>query len=73
MKKLNRVMDVTENNQIRNDFARVPDSDASACFKGSFWNPALNLQQTPLATSHLIFRDSLVRVLQRLRAFESPP
>ena len=39
MKKLNVVMDVKKNNQIRNAFARVPDSDASACFNDSFWYP----------------------------------
>ena len=31
------------------------------------WSPAVNLQQPPLGTSHLILGDSLVRVLSNLR------
>ena len=62
-KKLSRVLDVPKKNQIRNNFRRVPDTDSRACFKESVWN----MQQSPLATSHLVLGDSLVRVMQSLR------
>ena len=41
--------------------------DPRACFNRATWNPAVNLQQPPLGTSHLILGDNLVRVLQNLR------
>ena len=59
MKKVSRVIDVQKNNQLK--YSR-------ACFNRSTWNPAVNLQQPPVGTSHLIMGDSLVRVLQSLRA-----
>ena len=67
MKKVSRVIDVQKNNQLKYSFTGVPDTDSRACFNRSTWNPALNLQQPPLGTSHLKLGDNLVRVLQNLR------
>ena len=67
MKKVSRVIDVQKNNQLRYSFTGVPDTDSRACFNRSFWNPAVNLQQPQLGTSHLLLGDSLVRLLQNLR------
>ena len=66
-KKVSRVIDVQKNNQLKNNFTGVPEADSRACFNRATWNPAVNLQQTPLGTSHLILGDSLVRVLSNLR------
>ena len=66
-KKVSRVMDVRKNNQLRYNFTGVPEADARGCFNRATWNPAVNLQQPPLGTSHLILGDSLVRVLSKLR------
>ena len=63
-KKLSRVKDVQKNNQVRYNFT---ETDPRACFNRATWNPAVNLQQPPLGTSHLILGDSLVRVLSNLR------
>ena len=67
MKKVSRVIDVQKNNQLKYSFTGVPDTDSQACFNRSTWNPAVNLQQPPLGTPHLILGGSLVRVLQSLR------
>ena len=67
MKKVSRVIDVQKNNQLKYSFTGIPDTDSRACFNRSTWNPAVNLQQPPLGTSHLILGDSLVRLLQSLR------
>ena len=67
MKKVSRVIDVQKNNQLTYSFTGVPDTDSRACFNRFTWSPAVNLQQPPLGTSHLILGDSLVRVLQNLR------
>ena len=66
-KKVSRVIDVQKNNQFRYNFTGVPETDPRACFNRATWNPAVNLQQPPLGTSHLILGDSLVRVLSNLR------
>ena len=66
-KKISRVIDVQKNNQLKNMFTGVPEADPRACFNRATWNPAVNLQQPPLGTSHLILGDSLVRVLSNLR------
>ena len=66
-KKTSRVIDVQKNNQLKYSFTGVPEADPRACFNRATWNPAVNLQQPPLGTSHLILGDSLVRVLQNLR------
>ena len=66
-KKVSRVINVQMNNQLKYNFTGVPDTDPRACFNRATWNPAVNLQQPPLGTSHLILGDSLVRVLQNLR------
>ena len=66
-KKVSRVIDVQTNNQLRYNFTGVPETDPRAYFNRATWNPAVNLQQTPLGTSHLILGDSLVRVLSNLR------
>ena len=66
-KKVSRVMDVQKNNQLKYNFTGVPEADPRACFNPATWNPAVNLQQPPLGTSHLILGDSLVRVLSNLR------
>ena len=66
-KKVSRVMDVKKNNQLKYNFTGVPEADPRACFNRATWNPAVNLQQPPLGTSHLILGDSLVRVLSNLR------
>ena len=66
-KKVSRVIDVQKNNQLKYSFTGVPDTDPRACFNRSTWSPAVNMQQPPLGTSHLILGDSLVRVLQNLR------
>ena len=66
-KKVSRVIDVQKNNQLRYNFTGVPETDPRACFNRAIWNPAVNLQQPPLGTSHLILGDSLVRVLSKLR------
>ena len=65
-KKVSRVIDVQKNNQLKYNFTGVPDTDPRACFNRATWNPAVNLQQPPLGTSHLMLGDSLVRVLQNL-------
>ena len=67
MNKVSRVIDVQKNNQLKYSFTGVPDTDSRACFNRSTWSTAVNLQQPPLGTSHLILGDSLVRVLQNLR------
>ena len=66
-KKVFRVIDVQKNNQLRYNFTGVPETDPRACFNRATWNLAVNLQQPPLGTSHLILGDSLVRVLSNLR------
>ena len=66
-KKVSRVIDVQKNNQLKYNFTGVPEADSRACFNRATWNPAVNLQQPPLGTSHLILGDSLVRVLSNLR------
>ena len=66
-KKVSRVMEVQKNSQLRYNFTRVPETDPRACFNRATWSPAVNLQQPPLGTSHLILGDSLVRVLSNLR------
>ena len=66
-KKVSRVIHVQKNNQLKYNFTRVPEADPRACFNRATWNPAINLQQPPLGTSHLILGDSLVRVLSNLR------
>ena len=57
MKKVARVFDVQKNNQVKNNFTGIPDADPRACFNRSTWSPALNMQQPPLGTSHLILGD----------------
>ena len=66
-KKVSRVIDIQKNNQLRYNFTGVPETDPRACFNRATWNSAVNLQQPPLGTSHLILGDSLVRVLSTLR------
>ena len=65
--KVSRVIDVQKNNQLKYNFTGVPEADSRACFNPAIWNPAVNLQQPPLGTSHLILGDSFVRVLSNLR------
>ena len=67
MKKVSRVFDVQKNSQVKNNFIGVPNADPRACFNRLTWNPAINMQQPPLGTSHLILGDSLMRVLQNMR------
>ena len=52
---------------MRYNFTGVPETDPRACFSRATWNPAVNLQQPPLGTSHLILGDRLVSVLSNLR------
>ena len=66
MMKVSRVFGIQKNNQIKKNFTGVPDTDVRACFNQSTWCPAINMQEPPVETSHLIFGDSLVRVLQNL-------
>ena len=66
-KKVSRIIDVQKNNQLKNNFTGVPETDPRACFNRATWSPAVSLQQPPLGTSHLILGDSLVRVLSNLR------
>ena len=66
-KKVSRVIDVQKNNLLKYNFTGVPETDPRACFNRATWSPAVNLQQPPLGTSHLILGDSLVRVLSNLR------
>ena len=66
-KKVSRVRDVQKNNQLKYNFTGVPEADPRACFNRATWNPAVNLQQPTLGTSHLILGDNLVRVLSNLR------
>ena len=66
-KKVSRIIDVQKNNQLKYSFTGVPETDPRACFNRATWSPAVNLQQPPLGTSHLILGDSLVRVLTNLR------
>ena len=67
-KKESLVIDVQKNNQLRYNFTGVRETDPRACFNRATSNPAVNLQQPPLGTSHLILGDSLVRVLSNLRS-----
>ena len=64
---MSRVIDVKKNNQLKYNFTGVPETNPRACFNRATWSPAVNLQQPPLGTSHLILGDSLVRVLSNLR------
>ena len=66
-KKVSRIIDVQKNNQLKYNFTGVPETDPRACFNRATWSPAVNLQQPPVGTSHLILGDSLVRVLSNLR------
>ena len=66
-KKVSRIIDVQKNNQLKYNFTGVPETDPRACFNRATLSPAVNLQQPPLGTSHLILGDSLVRVLSNLR------
>ena len=66
-KKVSRVRNVQKNNQLKYNITGVPEADPRACFNRATWNPAVNLQQPPLGTSHLILGDSLVRVLSNFR------
>ena len=66
-KKVSRIKDVQKNNHLKYNFTGVPETDPRACFNRATWSPAVNLQQPPLGTSHLILGDSLVRVLSNLR------
>ena len=66
-KTVSRVMDVQKKNQLKYNFTGVPEADPRACFNQATWNPAVNLQQPTLGSSHLILGDSLVRVLSNLR------
>ena len=66
-KKVSRIIDVQKNNQLKYNFTGVPETDPRACLNRATWSPAVNLQQPPLGTSHLILGDSLVRVLSNLR------
>ena len=66
-KKVSGIIDVQKNNQLKYNFTGVPETDPRACFNRATWSPAVNLQQPPLGTSHLILGDSLVRVLSNLR------
>ena len=66
-KKVSRIIDVQKNNQLKYNFAGTPETDPRACFNRATLSPAVNLQQPPLGTSHLILGDSLVRVLSNLR------
>ena len=66
-KKVSRIIDVQKNNQLKYNFTGVPETDPRACINRATWSPAVNLQQPPLGTSHLILGDSLVRVLSNLR------
>ena len=67
MKKVSLVLDIQKNNQLKNNFTGVPDTDMRACFNRSTWSPAMNIQQPPLGTSQMILGDILVRVSQNLR------
>ena len=58
-KKVSRVTDVQKNNQLKYSFTGVPDTDPRACFNRSTWTAAVNMQQPPLGTSHLILGDQL--------------
>ena len=60
-------MDLQKNNQLKYNFTGVLEADPRACFNRATWNPAVNLQQPPLGTSHLILGDSSVRLLSNLR------
>ena len=60
------MIDVQKNNREKKNLTGVPDTDPRACLNRSTWSPAVNLQQPPLWTSHLILGDSLVRILQNL-------
>ena len=66
-KKVSRIIDVQKNIQLKYNFTGVPETDPRTCFNRATWSPAVNLQQPPLGTSHLILGDSLVRVLSNLR------
>ena len=66
-KKVSCIIDVQKKNQLKYSFTGVPETDPRACFNRATWSPAVNLQQPPLGTSHLILGDSLVRVLSNLR------
>ena len=69
MKKMSRVLDIQKNNQLKSNFSGVSGTDMQACFNRSTWSPAVNMQQPPLGTSHLLLGDSLVRDLQSLRTW----
>ena len=67
VRKVSRVFDMQKNNQVKNHFTGVPETDMRACFNRSTWGPAVNKQQPRHGASSLILGDSLVRVLQNLR------
>ena len=61
------MFDMQKRCQVKNNLTGVPEADPRACFNRSTWSPAINMQQPPLGTSHLILGYSLARVLQNLR------
>ena len=67
-KKVSRIIDVQKNNQLKyNLHGSSGDRSEFRRLQSSYLEPAVNLQQPPLGTSHLILGDSLVRVLSNLR------
>ena len=67
MKKESRVSNIQKNNQIKNSFMGVPNTDMRAIVNRSTWIPAMKMQQPRLGTSHLMLDNSQVRILQNLR------
>ena len=67
MKNVSRVFDIQKNNQLKNNFTGIPDTDMRACFNRSTWSPAMNIQQPPLGTSHLILRNILLESFTELK------
>ena len=66
-KKMCRVFDIQKNNQVKDHFTGVPETNMLACFNRLTWSPSIHMQQPALGTSHLILGDSLVEVLQNSR------
>ena len=78
MKIVSRLFDIQKNNQIKNHFTGVPDTDIRACFNQSTWIPAINLLQflqklkTSWITTVMAFGGATVAQLYRIVELMNP-
>ena len=63
-----RVVDIRKNLTVRNQFVQGATERPRACLNGISWNPAINYQEIPSGSRHLIIGDSLARDLNEIFA-----